>query len=394
MNLDFDYRRFQREQMGRLAEIFAESCSEEKSQNEFDRTYDMIQSLLSCRKMCKCHPYLYTLDQENLNESDRKKVEDLYECAVKRGFVRGEETNEGEIGAMDVGQEPDPYADRLCGSPDDSLTPLGMDNTPAARTSDCANPSFTVLYSALKDGQPKVGEYYSNALDMESAKRECISRVAGLGCTAIRVLGVEQTGAVDPNVAQEQPGVNLYDVYEDDSKEFEKQETGDVSSGSEAENKTDDVPSSGVGNDSDTKDGTLDGDSEKADEPNQKEPKRDGKTPEQENPSDDGSGENNDEPNDDENGEEPSESPAGEQRKLTSDERNSLREEYTRVFKDVLKKVNLGKSFIEMTLQEKMDFLKTLSGKWTKSDPAEFLTDKEFEKLNRTVVKQEDPDAK
>lgn len=76
--------------MGKLAGIFAESCSEEIDQNKFDRTYDIIQSLLSCKKMCKCHPYLYTLDQENLNEDDRKRVEELYECAVKRGLVKDE----------------------------------------------------------------------------------------------------------------------------------------------------------------------------------------------------------------------------------------------------------------------------------------------------------------
>lgn len=384
--------------MGKLAEIFAESCSEEINQNEFDRTYDMIQSLLSCKKMCKCHPYLYTLDQENLNESDRKKVEELYECAVKRGFVKVKETNEGEIGDVDAECEPDPYADKLCGSPDDSLTPLGMDNTPAAQTSDCAKPSFTVLYSALKDGQPKVGEYYSNALDMESAKQECISKVSGLGCTAIRVLGVEQTGAVDPNVMQEQPGVNLYGISEDDSKEFERQETGDDSTGSEAENKTAEEPSFGVGNDTATDDGTQAGDTEKTDEPKQDEPKQDEQTPEQENPSDDSSketkGDSDDDKKDDEKEDEPSGTPANEPKKLTADERNSLREEYTRVYRDVLKKANLGKSFVEMTLQEKMDFLKTISEKWTKNDPTEFLTDKEFERLNKTVVKKEEAEAK
>jgi len=380
--------------MGKLAEIFAESCSEEINQNEFDRTYDMIQSLLSCKKMCKCHPYLYTLDQENLNECDRKKVEELYECAVKRGFVKGKETNEGEIGNIDTGCEPDHYADKLCGSPDDSLTPLGMDNTPAAQTSDCAKPSFTVLYSALKDGQPKVGEYYSNSLDMEGAKQECISKVAELGCTTIRVLGVEQTGAVDPNVTQEQPGVNLYGVSEDDSKEFEKQETGDDSTGSEAENKTEEIPSFGVGDDTATNDGTQAGDTEKTDEPKQEEPKQDDQKPEQENPSDDSSEENKDDSEDEEKKDEQPETPAEEPKKLTADEKNSLREEYTRIYKDVLKKTNLGKSFVEMTLQEKMDFLKSLSEKWTKNDPTEFLSDKEFEKLNKTVVKQEETEEK
>lgn len=64
----------------------------------------------------------------------------------------------------------DPYANTLCGGPGDSLTPLGADNTTAVQTNNCTNPSFTVLYSALKDGHPKVGEYYSNAFNMDGAK--------------------------------------------------------------------------------------------------------------------------------------------------------------------------------------------------------------------------------
>jgi hypothetical protein len=120
--------------MNRLAGIFAESCQEEVDQNGFDRTYDMIQKILSCKKMCKCHPFLYALDQEHVNEDDRKKVEELYECAVQRGFIKEDKPEGDEKGEIrkECDCEEDPYSDKLCGSPDDALTPLGVDNTPAA----------------------------------------------------------------------------------------------------------------------------------------------------------------------------------------------------------------------------------------------------------------------
>ena len=46
------------------------------------------------------------------------------------------------------------------------------------------------------------------------------------------------------------------------------------------------------------------------------------------------------------------------------------------------------KSVEEMTLSEKNDFYSKLAKKWTKNDPSEFMTDKEQEKLNKTVIKK------
>ena len=188
--------------------------------------------------------------------------------------------------------------------------------------------------------------------------------------------------------------MNLYDLSEDDSKDFEKQETGDVSTDSRSGNKTEDVSSFGVGDDATTKGSTQTDNTKKTNEPNQEDLKRDDNAPKQESPSGDGSEENEDDTKGDEQKVEPTKSPAEEPKNLTADEKNSLREEYTRIYKDILKKTNIGKSFVNMTLQEKMNFLKSLSEKWTKNDPTEFLTDREFEKLNKMVVKQEEMEAK
>lgn len=55
--------------------------------NEADKTFNKIQKILDCREMEKCHPYLFTLDRANVHDADKKKVDELYECGVKRGFI-------------------------------------------------------------------------------------------------------------------------------------------------------------------------------------------------------------------------------------------------------------------------------------------------------------------
>ena len=50
--------------------------------------------------------------------------------------------------------------------------------------------------------------------------------------------------------------------------------------------------------------------------------------------------------------------------------------------------MKIDKSVEEMSLSEKNDFYSKLAKKWTKNDPSEFMTDKEQEKLNKTVIKK------
>ena len=91
--------------------------------------------------------------------------------------------------------------------------------TPAKTSS-----AYTVLYSAMKDGRVKTGEYFSSATDQDSAKTDCISNLAPLGYSNIRVLGIEQA-----NDAVDFGNQTLDSLDEDDSKEYEAQETGDTS---------------------------------------------------------------------------------------------------------------------------------------------------------------------
>ncbi len=64
------------------------------------------------------------------------------------------------------------------------------------------------------------------------------------------------------------------------------------------------------------------------------------------------------------------------------------------MFKQVLPKVSTEKSFEEMTIAEKTDFLTKIAEKWTKNDPTEFLSDKDQAKLNKIVAKPEEKEEK
>jgi hypothetical protein len=188
MDLNFDYRRFQRESMERLAKIYAESFEDQEDQQnltEADITFNKIEKILNCPEMEKCHPYLFTLDREHVMERDKKKVDELYECGVKRGFIKEDDASadDGEI------QECDDCDSPLCGGPDDSLADLPMKDVPRQEVQ--AKPTYTVLYSAMKNGDVKVGEFYSLATSNESAKNDCITQLQSAGYTNVSVMAIE-----------------------------------------------------------------------------------------------------------------------------------------------------------------------------------------------------------
>lgn len=97
--------------------------------------------------MIKSHAYLYALDMENVDECDRKKIDQLYDLGVARGVIHDDppETQDGDDEC-----EADPYGDDICGGPDDALT--GQEMTPGEQRPVAQSQAFTVLYSAMKDG--------------------------------------------------------------------------------------------------------------------------------------------------------------------------------------------------------------------------------------------------
>lgn len=235
----------------------------------------------------------------------------------------------------------------------------------------------------MKNGEVKMGEFYSNGMDEKGAKEDCILQLTEAGYNNIQVMAVEQIKtAVDTEVVDDTAVSNLYEnLFEDDSEEFEKQETGDISV-IDNEETEEVVQTDTVDAPEEVSDEEIEQDMEEA-------------TDDSEDVSD--ASEEDDDIDKKESSEETIEDVPKEdsetKKELSSAEKTALREEYQKLFKDVLKKSEIGKPVIEMTLQEKIDFLQKMSEKWSKNDPSEFLSDKDEEKLNKYFPEEEEKKA-
>ena len=71
--------------------------------------YNKIQKMLNCPDMEDCHPFLYGIDVDNINESDAEKIDKLYELGVERKFIEDdpEDTEGDEYAAKAVDGETD-----------------------------------------------------------------------------------------------------------------------------------------------------------------------------------------------------------------------------------------------------------------------------------------------
>ena len=360
--LDYNFSEYQ-ESFNKIArKIVCESYDAEAVSDQIDEaqvTYNKIQKILNCPEMIKSHAYLYALDMENVDECDKQKVDKLYELGKARGVIQ-EDLPEQEPESDEIGECGDFCDNQICGGPADALT--GQEMTPVEPKPAMSSAAYTVLYSAMKDGQVKTGEYFSSATDSEAARADCISNLTPLGYSNIRVLGIEQANdAVDTMV-------DVAMIDEDDSKEFEEQETGSGDTTEKPDEKPAEEPKK--------KDGNPAEEHEKKDEKPAEEPKEE---PNADEPKKEPKDEPKEEPNADE--------PAAEPKELTPTEKQVLRDEYVGMFKAELQKTKLEKSVGDMTVKEKAAFWNTIAKKWTKQDPEEFLSDKEIEKLNNTVIK-------
>lgn len=375
-DFDNDFSAYQKA-LGEVYQTIMESYDEEYNaqevSDEIDEaqvTYNKIQKILNTPEMIKSHAYLYALDMENVDECDKQKIDKLYELGKARGVIQEDEPEQTDdnqkVQECDSGD--------ICGGPDDALTNQDLANPNGmkpARTSS----AYTILYSAMKDGQIKTGTFFSSAVDDQSAKDDCIQNLSPLGYSNIRILGIEKTDtAVD--TGNSDLGDTSFNIDEDDSKEFENQETGaddgqENSDGAKDDAKTDDAGTE----DKETKTGSSDGSSaeQKTDGQENKNDGQDAKT-----------GNPGDENKDDAEGKDGEEA---EKKKLTPTEKQVLRDEYVGMFKSELQKTGLEKSVDDMTIKERAAFWKTISEKWTKEEPEEFMSDKEIEKLYSTVIK-------
>ena len=235
--------------------------------------------------------------------------------------------------------------------------------------------SYTVLYSAMKNGKMKTGEYYSTANSQEEAKRECENSLTPFGYGDIKVLGIEKSGETCGDSSIE-------GLFEDDS--------GDASEPEEEKKDSEPEPEK-----DEKKKGSESEKEEKEEEP---EPKADDSEEyEKQETGDTSEPEEKPEPDadagsDEENAEKekpPKEEPSEKEEKseLTPAQKQNLKDEYVGLFKSVLHDGNLEKSISEMSIQEKSDFWATMAEKWTREEPSEFMSKNDIRDLEDLVVK-------
>ena len=216
--------------------------------------------------------------------------------------------------------------------------------------------AYTVVYSAMRDGQIKTGEAYSNSLNTRSAKADIISKLEKAGYQNINILAIE---AGDPdmtgcdNTFCKQAEIP---AYEDETVNEEDEETSDESAEEEKDDSKED-------NSSDKEDKKE----EDAEEPDEK-IKDDAKE-------EDGKEDASDDKEKDE---------------LSDQEKIQLKDSYKKAFKATMQKCKyFDKSFNDLTLEEKVKFFETINDAWkNKADPSKFMTDKELETLEKVVVKK------
>lgn len=319
-------------------------------------TYCKIQKLLACNRFEGAHRWLYDLDIENLDESEINKVCNLYKLGCDRGFIQDDETEDSE------NNEKTNEDDLM---KDDVVLPV-KDPAPVMPTikpmPEMPTSAYTVVYSAMRDGELKTGEAYSNSLNTRSAKADIISKLEKAGYQNITILAIE---AGDPdmtgcdNTFCKQAEIPAYEdeaaVNEEDEETSDEKDASEDDSKEDADSKEDDS--------SDNEDKKE----EDAEEPDEK-IKDDAKE-------EDGKEDASDDKEEDE---------------LSDQEKTQLKDSYKKAFKATMQKCKyFDKSFNDLTLEEKVKFFETINDAWkNKADPSKFMSDKELETLEKVVVKK------
>lgn len=144
--------------------------------------YEKAQKILNCKGLEKCHRWVYDLDFENLDENEITKLNNLFQLGVDNGFIDDKTDIDQEETSQEVVVEPEP-------EPEPPIEEPKIKEAPMA--------AYTVVYSAMRDGEIKTGEAYSNSINTRSAKADVISKLERAGYQNISILAIE---AGDPDM--------------------------------------------------------------------------------------------------------------------------------------------------------------------------------------------------
>ena len=374
------------------------------------KEYQKMQKILNCPEMIKCHKYIFDLDPEQLDESDCTKINNLYKLGVDRGFI--EDT-------VDVPDEDLPDTDYTTSE----QTAVQQPKPYIAPQHSVHVPCYTVMYSAMKDGQIKTGESYSNATNPRAAKADVYAKLSKFGYDNIAILAIEcgdpdcsmdNTYTFEDDILQnrvhnghfldeedaekkEDKSAENTEKKEEQSKEeapVEKKEEAPVEQQEDNAEKPAEQP---------TEQSTKQSTEQPTEQPTEDTEKKEEAPAEQSEENADN--ENNEQSTEDtknsDNSENAETSDGNEETKSSDDNDNEdtnkeelddnkkaeLKDEYRKTFKNVMIKCQFdNRCFDDLTIAEKVQFFTAMASSWTKNEPNEFMTDKEIEQLNKIVI--------
>lgn len=322
--------------------------------------YNKIQKLLNCDALETSHKWLYSLDPTELSESETNKINNLWRLGIDRGVIEDPTAETPDV---------DTTADIAL----DAAVSTEPTDEPEVKTEPAVTPSsaYTILYSAMRNGDIKTGEAYSNAVNPSSAKADVLSQLERAGYSNIKVLAIE---CGDPD-----------NCGTDCQNTFVKQAEYDIPdySGVAEDETEDEVTEADEDKDSDTDKESGKEDSEDKEESKDDESKEDEQKEEKAEEPDEKLKDDTEEKADDTSDAE------AEDKELSAAEKTALKDSYKKAFKAAMLKCKFEeKAFEDLTLEEKVEFFTELSKAWTKADPSKFMSDKELDQLEKIVVKK------
>lgn len=270
-----------------------------------------------------------TSDEDETTDDDESVEEIPADDEEETSDTEQEEPVEEEPEEEPVEEEPEeePEEDILEDSEEVSIVP----DVP----SETAESAFTCLYSAMKNGELKTGEVYSNAVDAESAKADAISKLVSLGFTSIEIIAIENgdpanigksNTVFDPIPSDEVlPDEEFTPITEAEEADSEKEEKED--------------------------------DEDESDEEPTEEPVEEPEEPTEE------------------------EKPEENDTDLTDQEKEELKADFVKLWKNSLKSIE-RESYTDLDMSEKAKFWDTINSHWEKEfDPSEFISNNDFAKI-------------
>jgi hypothetical protein len=278
-----------------------------------------------------------TPDEDETTDDDESVEEIPADAEEETSDTEQDEPVEEEPKEEPVEEEPaeeeEPEEDILEDSEEVSIVP----DVP----SETAESAFTCLYSAMKNGELKTGEVYSNAVDAESAKADAISKLVSLGFTSIEIIAIENgdpanigkaNTVFDPLPSDEVlPDEEFTPITEAEETDVEEEEEEDSEEKDESET-----------------------------EPVEEEPV-------EEEPAEEEKPEEND-------------------TDLTDQEKEELKADFVKLWKNSLKSIE-RESYTDLDMSEKAKFWDTINSHWEKEfDPNEFISNNDFAKIEALKI--------